>query len=191
MKSLIIVLSLFALPAVSGKDITVKARDYSVATNLKDQLTWEMKGNVLRFLQNEGKCELKNGKGDVLHTWETPLEVSGAVASENGTALLVRVMTAKGFYHGITRFVLKNGTWDIDEVMLGKHPDMKVRDRWINELGAVADDGATAILHVGEADSDRSPQRQAFRMFYNWQTWDLMNTKKLGSGLKMSNAKKG
>lgn len=167
------------------------ARDYSVKTNLKDQLSWKLGSSTFNFSQDGTTCELKNEKGKLIYTWKEPLQVAGAVASENGSALLVRVMTATGFYHGITRFVLVDGEWKVDEVMLDKHPDIAIRDRWVQELGAVADDGNTAILHVGEADSDRTPERKGFRMFYTWQTWDLSKTKRLGVGLKMSNAKKG
>ncbi len=190
MKTLVALLCLSLAAAVLGKDIVVGGREYSVATNLNNQLEWKLTGTTFQFVQDDGKCEIKNDRGKLIHTWDSPLQVSGAVASENGTALLVRVMTAKGFYHGITRFILTDGTWKVDEVMLSDHPDMAIRDRWIDELGAVADDGATAILHVGEADSDRTPGRKGFRMFYSWQTWDLNKTKRLGVGLKMSNAKK-
>ncbi|MFT6180114.1 MAG: hypothetical protein ACJAQT_000815 [Akkermansiaceae bacterium] len=54
--------------------------------------------------------------------------------------------------------------------MLDSHPNMDICDRWIEEPGAVADDGATASFHLDEADSGRIPQRKGFRMFYSWQT---------------------
>lgn len=190
MKTIVPLLFLFMATALPGKDIVISESDYSVATNLHNQLQWKLAGSTFEFVQDGGKCELKNDRGEVVHTWGESFEVSGAVASEKGTALLVRVMT-KGFYHGITRLLLKNGNWQVDEVMLGKHPDVVIRDRWIRELGAVSDDGSEAILHVGAADSDRTPERQSFNMFYGWETWDLNGTKKLGSGLKMCNAKKG
>jgi len=166
------------------------ARNYSVKTNLKDQLSWKLDSSTFDFSQDGTTCELKNGKGKLIYTWKEPLQVAGAVASENGTTLLVRVMTATGFYHGITRFVLVKGAWKMDEVMLDNHPDMAIRDRWVEELGAVADDGNTAIFHIGEADSDRTPEREGFRMFYTWQTWELNKTEMLGIGLKMSNGKR-
>ena len=53
---------------------------------------------------------------------------------------------------------------------LDSHPNMDIRDRWIEEPGAVADDGATASFYLDEADSGRIPQRKGFRMFYSWQT---------------------
>ena len=191
MKLIVPFLALLIAVPLLAKDIVVSEREYSVATNLKDQLKWKLAGATFEFVQNGETCDLKSQDGVVIHSWGTSLEVSGAVASEKGTALLVRVMTAKGFYHGITRLRLKNGGWVVDEVMLDKHPAIKIRDRWVRELGAVSDDGSEAIVHVGAADSDRTPERQGFRMFYGWETWDLNATKKLGSGLKMSNGKKG
>jgi len=190
MNPIIILIFLLALPVATGKDIITIEKNYSVAENLNNQLAWKVDGDVFKFEQTDGGCQLKNSKGEVLRNWDAPLVVSGAVMSENGKALLVRIMTSTGFYHGITRFVLNDKIWKIDEVISSEHPDMKIRDRWVQELGAVADDGITAILNVGEADSDRSPSRHGYRMFYGWQTWDLSNTKLLGRGLKMSNGKK-
>jgi hypothetical protein len=191
MKLLLAALLLLASPVVKGQDVTVRPHEYSVTANLKDQMTWTMEGDTLAFEQKDSTCLLRKKGGDVLYTWKTPLEVSGAVSSEEGKALLVVVMTSKGFYHGITRFVRRDGAWKIDEVMLGEHANLKIRDRWVRELGAVSDDGATAIFHIGEADSDLSPQRKGFRMFYGWQTWNLDKTEKIGTGLKMCNGKKG
>jgi len=187
MKLLITAIILLATPVMNGKGITIARHEYSVATNLGDKLTWKLAGGMLTFEQDGATCKLKNEAGEVIHLWDEKFEVSGAVSSENGTALLVCIMTSKGFYHGITRFVFKDAKWKTDEVMLHEHPNMKIRDRWVHELGAVSDDGATAILHIGEADSDRSPQRTGFRMFYGWQTWDLDKTEKIGTGLKMCN----
>ena len=191
MNPIAVAFCIFTTANVIAKDVAVGGLEYSVATNLNDQLKWKLSGTTFEFAQGKGKCELKNDRDELIYTWEEPLRVSGAVASENGTALLVRVMTAKGIYHGITRFVLADGAWAVEEVMQEDDPVMAIRDRWSNELGAVADDGATAILHVGEADSDRTPERKGFQMFYSWQTWDLSKTKRLGVGLKMSNAIKG
>lgn len=109
MKTLTALLCLTLAVAALGKDIVVGGREYSVAANLNNQLEWKLSGTTFHFVQDEGKCEIKNDRGKLIR----------------------------------------------------------------------------------EADSDRTPERRGYRMFYSWQTWDLNKMKRLGVGLKMSNAKKG
>ena len=169
------------------RSVTLSERNYSLETNLKDKLKWEMADGTLRFVQSESGAYIRKENGEILHEWKSPLEVCGAVASENKTALLVRIMNDGGYYVEITRFVLEDKKWEVDSVMVGKHPKLKIRDRWVRELGAVSDDGSIAILHVGESDSDRSEERTSYKMFYGWQTWELNQSIMLGVGLKICN----
>ena len=157
---------------------------------LASELVWEMNENTLTFGQGETGSYIQNENREILYTWEDPLEVSGAIASENGTALLVRIMDSGGYYRGATRFILADGNWQVDEVMQKDHPSIDIRNRWIKEIGAISDDGSIAILHIGEADSDKSKTRTSYRMFYGWQTWDLTQTERLGTGLTICNGRK-
>lgn len=54
-------------------------------------------------------------------------------ARQSKTLLTSQAFATDRMAHGIARLILKEGNWSIDEVVLGDHPDMKVRDRWINE----------------------------------------------------------
>jgi len=190
--SLIIIFSqrAYAENVVRHRVITPTVHSYSLSTNLKDKLVWEMNENTLTFGQGETGSYIQNENREILYTWEDPLEVSGAIASENGTALLVRIMDSGGYYRGATRFILADGNWQVDEVMQKDHPSIDIRNRWIKEIGAISDDGSIAILHIGEADSDKSKTRTSYRMFYGWQTWDLTQTERLGTGLTICNGRK-
>lgn len=190
MKILAILAYLHIALTLFGGEVSISPHQYLLKENLKDKLKWTMSTGTLEFTQDGETCELKDEVGKVIYRWEAPLEVSGVIASEKGTALLVQVMTNKGVYHGLTRFVLEGKTWRVSQVMLNNHPLIEIRDRWVSELGALSDDGGSAILRVGTADSDKSPERKGYRMFYEWETWDLGETKMIGSGLKMCNANK-
>jgi hypothetical protein len=183
MKALVPLILLFRASLLHGQDEPPELPPYSVARGLQNVLTWEMKGATLTFEQDGEDCHLKSG-ADVVHSWKKPLQVHGVVRSETGTALLVLVRRGIGRYHSLTRIVLGDGGWRTDDVLLATHQSIKIRGRMVRELGAVADDGKTAILFVGEADRDIEPETPGYNMRYSWQTWNLDETEKIGTGLK-------
>ncbi|MFC0020107.1 hypothetical protein AAFN60_02970 [Roseibacillus persicicus] len=190
MRSLLLIIALATSMLANESEVTVAPHSYSVKDNLKDKLSWKLKGTTFTFVQEDDRCKIVDSDGSGIFGWKAPYEVADVVTSEDKTVMLVKIMTAKGFYSGITRFRLTDNGWEKDVVMLGKHPDMKIRDRWVSDLGAVANDGKTALLEVGASDTDRSPERTSYRMFYYWETWDLEETRKIGTGLTMANSKK-
>ena len=186
-----VLLELLLLPsALCGKNGLPEIRSYSVFHSLKGNVSWNMKGATLTFVQEGESCYLRNGE-KVLYSWLTPLEVSGAVCSEKGTVLLVLVFNSGGQYHGITRITLNDGKWTTDEVVLKTHQNIKMQNLlFVRELGAVANDGKTALLNVGEPPRDPKFLPSGYPVLFSWQTWNLDENKQIAKGL-IGNVRKG
>jgi hypothetical protein len=133
MKKLLLIILFVYTGFCCGREVSFVQREYSVKENLINHLVWKMKGAVFKFEQDGENCHLKSG-GVVIHSWMKPLEVSGVIRSEKGSALLVQVSKKRGYYSSITRIVFTDGAWLSDEVLLAKHPTMKIRHRSVGIL---------------------------------------------------------
>ena len=58
--------------------------------------------------------------------------------------------------------------------------------RGVSELGAVSDDGKTALLKYAAANRESAP----YTMDRVWQTWDLEARQVLGTGLKLEHGQR-
>ncbi len=63
---------------------------------------------------------------------------------------------------------------------------MNALRRSVSEVGAVSDDGGTALLKLGVASQEKAP----YTMDYVWQTWDLNTPEVIGTGLKLEHGKR-
>lgn len=122
----------------------------------------------------------------------------GSIVSKGGSCLLLLVSISRptkpssairgAWDHGYLLRITKtsDGRFRAKKVMDRAKPFMSQRHRGVSELGAVSDDGSSALIKFSEADADEAP----YRMSYAWQTWDLDTPKKLSDGLTLDNAKK-
>jgi hypothetical protein len=93
----------------------------------------------------------------------------------------------RGFnYDYLLRVSFGAGGWRVNRILEHALPPMNELHRFISELGAVADDGKTALLKFGAANQESTP----YTMDYVWQTWDLETPRRIGTGLKLEHGKR-
>lgn len=179
MKLALLILLLVASPAFAGPD------------------EWMIGGTALRIDTTTETPRLLDATGKVLHSFGASERIKDHATSKAGTCLLLRVMVQRATKSGskmsafdygyLLRLVSdSSGRIRVSRVLERSSPPMSLLHRWISELGAVADDGTTALLKFGEADREEA----SYTMTYSWQKWDLSAPKVLSTGLQLDDAKK-
>lgn len=117
-----------------------------------------------------------------LHEVRFPEVITQIIASENKRALLVLVSRkiSGGFKydHVIAVRQLSNRSL-IFEKRLEAGTGPIVHGRWVVELGAISDDGETALFKMAEPSSAVAP----YTVGKVWETWHLPSSALLKSGL--------
>jgi hypothetical protein len=164
---------------------------------LADQPTWTLaSGKTLRMETSNETKKLVDNSDSVLAPFTAAEQVQGAVLSEGRTCILLLVFVERlsersadrrGFDYGYLLRVTSDASgWHVTRHLDQAAPPMNELHRFVSELGAVSDDGKTALLKFGAANREHTP----YTMDYVWQTWDLDAPKLLGTGLRLEHAKR-
>ena len=162
-----------------------------------EQPNWTLGGGkTLRVNEAAGAKQLVDSSGSVVFAFPAAHEVRGAVISEGRTCLLLlvqieRVSESRPDFHPydygyLLRVRFEPTGLKVSRVLERGVPPMNELHRFVSELGAVADDGSTALLKFGAANHEKAP----YTMDYVWQTWDLDTPKILGTGLTLQHGKR-
>ena len=171
---------------------------FSCTVAFGDQTEWTLGSVTLRAAPTGTSRPLTTHDGTKLHEFAERDDVRGSIVSKAGSCLLLLVSISRptkpgsairgawdyGYLLRITK--TSDGRLTAKKVMDRATPFMTQRQRGVSELGAVSDDGSSALIKFSEADADEAP----YRMSYAWQTWELDTPKKLADGLTLDNAKK-
>jgi hypothetical protein len=163
---------------------------------LADETEWKLGSVTLRAPFDGGSRVLVTPDGTKLHEFEGFENVYSSVISKGGSCLLLLVTISYPAHRGMPiqrsyGYLLRISKGSdvrltAKKVMDRATPFMSKRHRRVSELGAVSDDGTTALLQFSVADADEAP----YTMPHVWQTWELDTPKMLSEGLTMDNAKK-
>ena len=167
------------------------------SVSVAEQPSWTLADDKTVNLHSAaGAMQLVDGGGSVVFAFPAAHEVRGAVLSEGHRCLLLLVdieRVAEGkpgfrpYDYGYLLRVRSDATGlKVSRVLERGIPPMNELHRWVSELGAVSDDGSTALLKFGAANRDKAP----YTMDYVWQTWDLDTPKVLGTGLTLQHGKR-
>ena len=156
---------------------------------------WHADGAALRVEQRGDAHSLVGADGHKLHDFALREEVAASVVSKGGACLLLLVRPARpssppnisvewdyGYVLRVARAA--DGSWTSTKLLEDSSAAMKEPRRWVSELGAIADDGGTALLKLAIT----RPHGTGFKVDYRWQTWDLNPPRMISEGLTMQNA---
>lgn len=162
-----------------------------------EQSTWTLEGNqTLRIDASGEPKKLVDASGAVLAEFSTADVVNGSVLSEHHKCLVLLVdverlserrPNTRYFDYGyLLRVTSGSAGWHVTRILDHSLPPMGELHRTVSELGAVSDDGRTALVKFGIANCEQAP----YTMLYGWQTWDLETPKVLGTGLRIENGQR-
>lgn len=139
--------------------------------------SWDLDGARVLYLKSD-RPTLVDGSGKEMLQLHHEELIRDSVLSENKKVLLLLVQKirnsqkrVRGYdYSRLLMVRFDNTTGLIVRTMLeaGK-PPFDVRHRWIAELKAISDTGATARVRLGEASQQETP----YRVEYIWRTLKL------------------
>jgi len=169
----------------------------TASTVIAEQPTWIMDaGKTLRLDTSTEPKRLLDSSDSVVVEFPVAEDVRGAVVSERHTCLLLLVSIERlserrpdrrSFDYGyLVRISSGPGGWRVTRLLDHAAPPMNELHRTVSELGAVSDDGKTALLKYAEANRQKAP----YTMDYVWQTWDLEAPKVIGTGLRLEHGKR-
>jgi len=162
-----------------------------------EQPTWTLEGNRILRLDTSGEAKkLVDASGAVVAEFSAADDVRGAVLSEHQTCLLLLVdverlserrSDRRSFDYGyLLRIAFAPDGLHVTRLLDYASPPMNELHRGVSELGAISDDGTTALLKYAAANRQHAP----YTIDYVWQTWDLQTPKVLGTGLRIDHGKR-
>ena len=168
-----------------------------VSAALADQPTWTFAdGKTLRFDTSGETKRLVDDTGATVAELAPADDVRGAVLSEHRQCLLLLVNVERlserrpdrrSFDYGyLLRVTSGPAGWQTTRLLEKGAPPMNQLHRRVSELGAVSDDGKTALLKYATANREIAP----YTMDRVWQTWDLEARQVLGTGLKLEHGQR-
>lgn len=175
-----VVVGLLLVAAASRLFAETRVLDYT----FRSPATWTFAdGRVLNVKYQPHEATRFIERDTVLHELAYPLVVTQIIASENKHALLIlvsRSLPSGGFKydHVLTVRELADHSLAFEKRLeAGAGPI--VQGRWIVELGALSDDGETALIKMAEPSNAVAP----YDVGKVWETWHLPSNKLLRSGL--------
>ena len=140
-------------------------------------------GRVLNIKYQPREATRLSERNAVLYEIAYPQVVTQIIASENKHALLIlvsRSLPSGGFNydHVICVRQLPNDSFAFEKRLEARSGPI-TRGRWIVELGALSDDGETALIKMAEPSDAVAP----YSVGKVWETWHLPDSTLLRSGL--------
>lgn len=127
--------------------------------------------------------------GNTVYRLRYPEVITHAITSDNKTSLmfLIRRYKGRGAYFYDHALVVKETTplaCSIEKALSIGSLGMTKR-RWIAELGAISDDGETALVKIAKADREQAP----YKCTNSWETLDLRSGQTIKVGLAIGEAR--
>lgn len=157
--------------------------------NLGGELSRRFGDEMIQFERDDKGVRLVAPRGREVYRVDAPLWLEQAVSSENHRVLLLLLtrtdVHALLRHYGIVRLRLDSqNRLEVAEFM---RASAETREPWVQDLGAVSDDGQIALLRLSRPHRVSSDQTI---YFYDWQTWDIERPMKIGDGLAVSHGKR-
>lgn len=192
MKTAILLFVALAMEIASAQTVTRKRLFLPSGTPAGDGSTvlmpepaeLKLAGHTLSFPRTQDGTSITDGTGKVIYTTTDGKRVQEMLVCTNGTWALLAVWRyegAGGWYDHLLRLHVTPSGIVFEKLWSDGEELMPGRRWWISELGALSDDGKTALLKMADMPVGNGT------VTYGWQTWDLSPAKRLGIGLTISN----
>jgi hypothetical protein len=158
--------------------------------NLGGETSRRLGDDLIQFERNDIGVRLVAPGGREVYRIDAPLWLEEAISSENHRVLLLLLtrtdVHALLRHYGIVRLRLDSqNRLEVAEFM--RAVSFENRKLWVEDIGAVSNDGQIALLRVSRPHRVSSDQTI---YFYDWQTWDIERPMKIGDGLAVSHGKR-
>ena len=144
----------------------------------------KLAGHTLSFPRTKDGTSITDEAGKVIYTTTGGRQVHETLVSASGAWALLGVWRyegAGGWYDHLLRLHVTPSGLVFEKLWPDGEELLPGRRWWMSELGALSDDGKTALLKMADTPIGNGT------VAYGWQTWELTPAKRIGIGLTISN----